>query len=143
MKSYTGESRIHRFALRQARPGTDVDVVLCSIRAERSAGGASVVDLMRRISDREVSDDSRVKIETVVASSLGSDAATGSLLRFDLQRAMSSVKFFDVGDVPAIEPPLPTGVLTVHFDSLLDENRAARHNTLVVRNTLFAAAIIP
>jgi hypothetical protein len=124
VKSFSGEGRIHHFSLRQARPGPGIDALIASIRAERSAGGISISDLMRQLAQRALPDNLLEKAERLVAESLGDSAGTGLSLTFDLERARESLRFFDARSVPAIEPPLPTGIVSVRFESLLDETTA-------------------
>jgi hypothetical protein len=87
VKSFSGPARVHTFALRQVRPGPGIDVVIASVRAERSTGGLSVVDLMRNITERGITEGAVEKLETVVAASLGSSSATALGLVFDVERA--------------------------------------------------------
>jgi len=140
VKSFAGESRVHSFSLRQARPGTGVDALVASVRAERSSGGSSVADLMRVIVDRGVSPRAVAKVETVVANSLGEAAATGLWVLFDVERARNSLRFFQARDVPSVAPELPAGVLSVRFESLLDETCALDVDVQRARGGLLGAA---
>jgi hypothetical protein len=143
VKSFTGEGRIHNFSLRQARPGAGIDVIVASLRAERSAGGASVSDLMLGLISRQISDDLLEKAERVIAESLGETAGTALSLTFDMQRAQESLRFFDAHSVPAVEPPLPDGVVNVRFESLLREAHALKASDLSQRLGLFGALLLP
>jgi hypothetical protein len=141
VKSFGGQGRLHRFALRQIRPQGQVDVLIASVRAERSTGGATIADLLASIHGRGISADSGLKLDAVVASSLGDVAASALALPFDLQRGRESIRFFDARVVPSIDPILPSGVFNVKFDALLDETRALAFTELHARSALFASSI--
>jgi len=140
VKSFSQPARVHSFSLRQARPGAGVDVVIASLRAERSAGGSNISDVIAMIERRVTSSDARLKVEEVVARSLGDVAATALTLAFDFERARASLCFFDSRSVPSIELPLPQGVLAVRLDALLNDSQALTLSSLASRNVFFAAA---
>jgi hypothetical protein len=140
VKSFSGQARVHSFALRQARPGTWLNVVVASIRAERSSGGSSITDIMLDLTQRYLSTPAMAKMETVVAKSLGSASATGLTIGFDLERAHQSLLFFDTASIPCIDPVLPSGVVGVRIESLLDENAALQTSNLRARGSLFRSA---
>lgn len=137
VKSFSGQARIHSFSLRQVRPGTGVEAVIASIRAERSSGGTSIADLVVELAERGVANDMMEKVELVVAQSLGDVAGTGLSLTFDRERARTSLRFFDAHSVPSIDPVLPRGVINARFDSLLDEATALSLPGLRARGPLF------
>lgn len=138
VKSFQGQARIHSFSLRQVRPGTGVDVVIASLRAERSSGGASIADLIAGLARRGLGDDQLSKVDLVVAQCLGDSAGSALSLTFDLERARESLRFFDAASVPSVDPVLPAGVVSVRFESLLDEREALSPLDLRTRGTLFA-----
>lgn len=55
------------------------------------------------------------KVRTVVADTLGRDMQTALGWSFDLARATSSARVYDVSTIPVIKPPLPAGVSGVRF----------------------------
>jgi hypothetical protein len=122
------------------RPGPGIDVLIASVRAERSAGGSSVADLMRNITERSIADEAVEKLETVVAASLGNSAATALGLLFDVERARDSLHFFDARSVPAVDPQLPAGVLSVHFESSLEAVAPLDAHDLPTRSPLATVA---
>jgi hypothetical protein len=140
VKSFSGEGRLHRFSLRQARPGGAIQAVFASLKAERGAGGSTIADLVVGIQHRGISAEAALKVDAVVARSLGDLAANGFSLAFDIERARESVRFFAADAVPSIDPALPSGVSRVRFDALLDEARALPMAALQGRGRLFAAA---
>lgn len=138
-KSFGQATRTHMFTLRQARPGPAVNAVIVSIRAERSAGGTTIADLLATIRSRGLSADEIMKVQDVVAQSLGDAAPIALTLAFDLERARSSVLFFDSAQVPSVDPMLPPGVSNVRFEAILDEAAALTSGELGARNSFFAA----
>lgn len=140
VKSFTQSARVHNFSLRQARPGSGVTVVIASLRAERSGGGATIEDLIAAIASRSVGPDAVLKVRDIVARSLGSTAGAALTLAFDLERARDSLRFFAAESVPSVDPTLPPGVLSVRFEALLDEARALSTEGLASAGQLVAAA---
>ena len=57
------------------------------------------------------------KLHEVTAATLGTNLNEAMALAFDVKLADSSLRFFNLADVPAIRGPLPTGVRDVHFRS--------------------------
>ena len=138
-KSFSQATRTHMFTLRQVRPGPAVDAVIVSIRAERSAGGTTIADLLTTIRSRGLPADALIKVQDVVAHSLGEAAPIALTLAFDLERARSSVLFFDSAQVPSVDPTLPSAVSNVRFEALLDEAAALAPDVLGTRAAFFAA----
>jgi hypothetical protein len=138
VKSFATQTRSHHFSLRQLRPGPGVNVVVASLRAERSSGGLSIADLVSTL-HAGLRQESLEKLTTVIAESLGNIAANGLALTFDFERARESLLFFDADSVPAIGSPLPEGVINVWFESLLDEGQSIPLAVLRDRSALYAA----
>jgi hypothetical protein len=140
VKSFSGPARVHTFALRQVRPGVGISVLVASVRAERSAGGSSVADLMRSITQRGIGDEAVAKMEAIVAATLGNSAPTALGLLFDVERARESLRFFDAQGIPSVDPVLPAGVIGVHFESSLEGVASLPTDGLAARGPLAAAA---
>lgn len=140
-KSFGGQSRVHTFSLRQVRPGPAVRALVVSIRAERSSGGITILNLVSILADRGISVSARDKVSSVIAQSLGNTASSGLALTFDFERARESVRYFGSGDVPSVSEPLPAGVLRVRFDALLNEQLSVPIHDLESRGPLFSAAL--
>lgn len=124
VKSFSGTLRMHSFSLRQATPNPGLRALIVSLHVERSSGGTSISDLVGIIRRRMSAVETWSKLELVVARSLGEAAANALSTSFDLQLARDSLRFFDPNTVPRIGPPLPVGVLNVHFDAVLEDVRA-------------------
>lgn len=141
VKSASRGARIHSFAQRQLRPGPDINVVVASLFAERAGNGATILDVLDLLRVRGLSQARLLRIEGAVIKSLGSSAAESLLLRFDLERGRATLRFFEGLRVPAIELPLPPGVISVHFESVLDESTALDVQEMARRGRLFASCV--
>lgn len=142
VKSFSGHARVHSFSMAQLSSSPGVRTLIASLHVARSSGGASIPDLLDCIRRRPTSIESMGKLQLVVARSLGDAAANALSISFDLQLARDSLRFFDPDFVPAIRPPLPSGVLNVHFESMLEET-SALSLTDVERYSGLAAAARP
>jgi hypothetical protein len=115
VKSTTREMREHRFHLDQLRL-TDSEgiVVVASMLLQELAGGLSVFDLVTVIKGKLATDESKRRLETIVADSLGSSLVDVDDLQFDFDGARSSLLFYRAEDVPTC-PPVPPEVKDVSF----------------------------
>ena len=89
--------------------------ILASFIIQPSGGGFSLSDLVSDIEARIQVHDLIIKLRTVVADTLGRHMQTAFGWSFDLARATSSARVYDVSTIPAIRPPLPAGVSGVRF----------------------------
>ncbi len=121
VKSASGDKRGHYFTLQQLHPPADTIAVIASVFVERSGGGVSLGELIERarlrISGRA---DLAVRLDQVVAVSLGQNWRNGLSQRFDWERAQGTLAFFDAATIPSIRPAnVPTDVSEVRFRSEL------------------------
>lgn len=114
-KATTSERRCHEVSFEQANPPPGTTGILASFIVQPSSGGLSLGDLLSDIEGRIEAHDLILKLRTVVADTLGRDMHLGLSWAFDLPRATSSAKMFDVSAIPALRPPLPAGVSGVRF----------------------------
>ncbi len=141
VKSTSRSQRVHSFSLRQLRPGIGVEVIVASVLVERSTGGTSIADLMRVVAGHVGDTEAVFRMEDVVARSLG-DSAGGCLsMTFDLERAISSIRYFEAKVLPAVDTNLPAGVSNVRFEALLDEELALDIHVLSERGGLLRSVI--
>jgi hypothetical protein len=66
----------------------------------------------------------------VVADTLGNTLPAAMSWRFDLSLAQSSLLFFEAAGIPAVRPPLPSGISAMRFVSDLSQALPASLNTL-------------
>lgn len=141
VKTCSGEVRRHHFALVQLTPPPGAEVMIASMFVHRAGGGLAIADIVSLLSQRLRADiDAVMRVETVVATTLGSSWRDASELRFDLEAARHSFRFFDSGSVPTLAPTLPAGVTDVRFQAELTLDHAIAPATLNRKGGLFAAA---
>lgn len=118
VKSTSLRVRMHSFSLEQLVPPAGCRAVVASLFVDRAGGGVSLGTLVDQtlelLAERP---DLQVRIDRVVAATLGAGLRAGLAERFDLELARESLRYFETQLVPAVQTPLPLGVSEVHFKS--------------------------
>lgn len=115
VKASGGRQRLHEFSLEQLVPPPGTKAFVASIFAETSAGGSRIFDLAERIRARVAGQfEELLHLDRVLALALGSRWQESDM-RFDDELAEGSLRFYDAGAVPHIDPQLPVGVSRVRF----------------------------
>lgn len=142
VKSFAREPRGHHFGLDQLRPPDGVDVVVISMCVRASAGGLSLRDLVARVRPAS-SPELAVKIDRVVAKSLG--AATPSAMdeRFDAEVAIASWRCFTSAEIPCVRTPVPVGVTDVRFRVAMDRLAGTPSQAARLRFPAFSDVLPP
>lgn len=142
VKSTVGRARQHHFSLDQLSPPAKAKVFIASICTERSAGGSTLGALIDRLRTL-IADDPilSMRVEAVLALTLGGDLVEARREAFDDQLAAQSLKFFDVATVPRPVGPIPAEVSGVRF--IVDLSRTADVDLSVVSSDqgLFAQSL--
>jgi hypothetical protein len=143
VKTSASRRRTHHFRLEQLQPPAGAEVAICSLITERAGGGVTIADLVTeievRLSNRP---DLIVRVETVVAETLGSEWRSSAHITFDREVARDSIRFIPVAKVPSIPADaLPEGVSNVHFEVRLDAIQGISPDEQRVKGGLFAAAV--
>jgi len=141
VKAASGGLRVHHFALEQLRPVARVRVLIASVLAERTHGGASLNDLVDSIRARVTHPDLLIRLDSVVARTLGQDWRALQETRFDLQQGIESLRFVDATAIPAVTSPPPPEVSAVHFRVDLTQHPMPFPEALVQASGLFRAAV--
>lgn len=141
VKAASGGMRIHHFSLEQIRPAAGTQVVIISVLIERMEGGSSVADLVDRIRARLSDHELLIRLDSVVAQTIGQDWRSMQEAHFDLQLAISSLRFLDAADIPSVPIPLPAEVTGVHFRVDLSQHAMPFPAALICDGTLFQAAL--
>jgi hypothetical protein len=116
------KARVHRLTLDQAVPPPGTVGVLASVQVRAASGGATLRDLVDRIERKIGRDfDTRLKLQEGLALILGSGLRNALDASFDLEEALSSLRFYRLDEIPAIRPPVPAGVFDVSFSVDLDD----------------------
>lgn len=141
VKAASGGLRIHHFALEQLRPVARVRVLIASLLAERTQGGTSLNDLVDSIREKVTQPDLLIRLDSVVAQTLGQDWRAMQEIRFNLQQAIQSLRFVDATAIPSVASPPPQEVSAVHFRVDLTQHPMPYPEALVQASSLFAAAV--
>ncbi len=142
VKSAAGQERKHHFTLVQLHPPRGARLVVASVFAEWAGGGVSLGELLNRVRARVGREpDLLLRIEQVVAASLGQSWRKALDHRFDWERAQDSLLFYSAESIPSIDPKVPTGVSDVRFMSDLTNTMPVGLATLREADGLFRAVL--
>ncbi len=141
VKSAFGSHRVHHFSLEQIRPSGPIKVLVASVLIARSEGGASVNDLVDLIRSRVTDPLLLIRLDSVIAQTVGQDWRSMRDVRFDLQLATHSIRFVDAAALPAVQVPLPPEVIDVHFRLDLAQHALPIPQGLIDGSEMFTAAI--
>ncbi|MCC6784192.1 MAG: PD-(D/E)XK motif protein [Planctomycetes bacterium] len=143
VKTASGDERRHHFTLAQLHPPAGASAVIASLFAERAGGGVSLGELLDRARLRvSTRGDLAVRLERVVAATLGQSWRRGLSERFDWERAQESLAFFDAAAVPSVLPTdVPSGVTDVGFRSTLEMAHPLGEAAMRERGGLLQAAV--
>lgn len=137
VKTCTGRSRRHTFTYDQCNPPPGTQAVVASLMIERAPGGTTLADLIAMIEERIAgNEDLLLKLHDVVASTLGTSLEVSLGVAFDPRLAESSLRFFDLRDIPAVRGEQTPGVSDVHFVSDLSGSDPLAATVLINRNPL-------
>lgn len=130
-KATAGRNRVHRLTVDQANPPPGTIGILASVLVRRAGGGVAVSELIERIERRLSGDfDARLMLQEGLVGILGSGLQSALNVSFDLDEALSSIRLYRLDEMPAIRPPLPSGVFDVSFSADLDECAAVDSGVL-------------
>lgn len=118
VKSASGGRRQHHFSFEQLHPPTGIRAIVASLFVERNSSGKSIADLQRVVAD-SVGHDAELLmlLDQIVATALGEDWRYATSERFDWQIACTSLRMFEVKDIPSVPANIPPGVSGIHFES--------------------------
>lgn len=115
-KATAGRVRVHSLSYDQCNPPPGTIGALASIFLERMDAGESLSSMVQEIENAVSAEPSLVlKLRELVAQTLGASLSESMHLRFDLDLARTSLRFFELRTIPAIRGDLPSGVIDVHF----------------------------
>jgi hypothetical protein len=133
--------RWHHFTLEQLRPAWPVQVLIASLFIERSEGGTSLNDLVDSIRARLTDPVHLIRLDSVVAQTLGQEWRAMQQIRFDLQQAAQSLRFINAATVPSVANPIPAEVSAVHFNVDLTQHPMPFPCAFIRGSALFRAAL--
>ncbi len=118
VKTSVGRARTHVLTYDQCNPPLNTIAIAASLFVERIPSGTTLRTLIDEIEKLvEARSDLVFKLHEVVATTLGANLASALAIGFDTQLAESSLRFFNLLDVPGIRGTLPAYVSDVHFRS--------------------------
>lgn len=118
VKGASGRIRQHYFSLEQLREVAGVTVLIASLFVERAGGGLTLGRLLNEVRVLLAGEPQlALRVESVVAMTLGESLRRGLEDAFDAELAETSLRFYRTSDVPAITTPIPTQVSEVRFKS--------------------------
>lgn len=141
VKSTRQRVRRHHFSHRQLSPPVGSRAIVASLFVESSGRGPTILNLLERIRSRVSEPAALMRLEHVVADSLGSDWRSGIEAAFDSELASESLRFYQVEDVPAIRSDIPSGVSDIRYISDLSAVDAVARDELLEEGGLFAAVL--
>lgn len=121
VKSTMALERSHRFSHDQLSAPAEVELFIASVLVERSNRGISVFDLADTI-HQKVSPEESLLVDTIIASTLGTDHAKASDIKFDPHRAKDSLLFFPLKAVPQLTEDIPARLMDVSYTVRLNES---------------------
>jgi hypothetical protein len=138
VKTAAGRLRVHEFSYDQCNPPPGTLSVAASILVERAPGGVSLRSLIRDIESRIAGfPDLVLKLHEVIAATLGISLSEALCLTFDTKLASSSLRLYNLRDVPAIRGALPASVSDVHFRSDVSGVLPLNSETLIRQDETF------
>ena len=141
VKCAVGRERRHHFSLAQLTPPSAAAVLVASICTERSGGGTSLGVFLTKLRSCLSGDtDTLLRVESVIAGTLGTKLGTALEETFDLEMAQESLAFFDLSSVPRPPGNIPPEVSDVRFVADLTHLRGVDPRRLVDGGGLFEAA---
>lgn len=121
VKSSSTESRIHHFSSTQLNPINDTEIIIASVLVNTNVAGLSVIDLMKKISNKlDDFSKQKEKLHFLAYSTLGASTEHINDLKFNYELAKISLKFYKSEVVPKINiTNIPKEVSDVRFISNL------------------------
>ncbi len=130
VKSTSSEERIHKFSLDQLNPSPNSRLIIASTivrESAQAADGLSVKDLYNKICEKVSSINSRLRLYTVMAETIGTNFIKLENIYFDYTSAVDFLSFYDAVEIPHIDKAnVPEFVTDVKFASDLSHLKDVR-----------------
>jgi Putative PD-(D/E)XK family member, (DUF4420) len=121
VKTTSQKPRQHHFSLEQLCPPRGARLVVASIIIQRSGAGLSVFDLLDAIRGKTAQQPQlHLRLIRQLHETLGNAWQSARNVRFDLEAAVESLRYFDGTQIPKVSSPLPEGVSQVSFVANLE-----------------------
>ena len=143
IKSTSQRTRKHSFSHRQLQPPTGTRVAIASVFVESSGGGPTISTLVDRLRRRVAEPRALMRLDYVVASTLGVDWRRGVESAFDAELASESLHFYTVESIPSLPSDIPPGISDIRYVSDLSGAQALTRGEMLGSGELFAATAPP
>jgi hypothetical protein len=144
VKASSVRRRSHEITFEQANAPGGTCAIFASICVEPAGGGCSLSELVGMIEERSTGNSGAVsKLRTVIADTLGNTLPAAMSWRFDLPVAKSSLQLFEAAEIPALRPPLPSGISAIRFVSDFSASQPSSAAHLRMRLGPQASALLP
>lgn len=143
VKTTTRPVREHEIALGQLVDGRGDRVTFASLMVEPNDAGTSIADLLGAIVARlPANSEAPLRVRAITARTLGESWRDAAQVRFDLEKARASLRWFSAEQIPSPSPDLPPQVSRVRFTVDLSDCDSLP-NTLVGTQGPLAVALAP
>lgn len=144
VKSTSSEERIHRFSLDQLNPSPNSRLLIASMTVRESGecvNGLSVRNLYDKICDRISEVETKIRLYSVIAQTLGSNINKMGSIFFDYVAASDTLAFYDYHVVPRIlKSDIPVNISDVKFTcnmTKLENIKNSRYSICINESELF------
>lgn len=122
VKSTAKSRRVHTFSIEQLNPNKNSNLLIVSVFAVETGVGKSIFDLVESIEKRLKETSLNLRINEILAETLGNSFEKAFDVFFDYQLATDTIQFYKSESIPSIEMKnIPKELSQVHFESDLTE----------------------
>ncbi len=138
VKTTSMRLRQHAFSLEQLHPPNRARLIVASIVVQSSGAGMNVFDLLEDIRVKIAQQPQlHLRMTRQLHETLGNTWQSAKNVRFDLEAAVESLRYFDGTQIPKIPLPLPDGISGVRFTADLNGVMPLSAKSLRGSGTLF------
>jgi hypothetical protein len=143
VKSTTSDLRIHSFSLEQLNPSPQTQIYIASLILRYYSEGESIEDLRYRLEKLFFDNKELInKLRFQIAQTLGRSITDTFSIKFDVQLAITSLRYFKATDLPRILLTIvPQYVSDVHFKSDLTNIQPTDLSNLTSKSNLINSII--
>lgn len=125
IKSTSKNSRTHRFSATQLREVSNSFILIGSTFTIETGTGVCANDLMEEIAKKISDPKLLLRLNAVVAETMGSDIDRIYDTFFDYNRAVDEIKYFDIKSIPSLNHfKIPPEITNIKFDCDLTDVEA-------------------
>lgn len=103
VKTSESDNRIHYISRNQLQVVPIENLYIVSILVEETNNGESVIDIMNLLNDLLLDAELKDKLRVQIIETIGSDFDLLNEIKFDLEKAQNSVRFYNSANLPKIE----------------------------------------